>query len=83
MISSGPEGMVSLEFVKSDMLNEKMRKKCQDISSTSYSEALVSKSRGISKSKGPDSNRDKNTEKHKGRYEDSECYHYGNKCTSK
>ena len=48
--NSAPNGVLSMDLVKSSVLNEEMRRKSQ--SSSSQSDVLVTKKRGRSKSKG-------------------------------
>lgn len=49
--NSTPDGIVTMEFAKSGVLNVEMRRKSQG--SSSHSEALITESRGRSQSRGP------------------------------
>ncbi|KAJ0105024.1 hypothetical protein Patl1_19241 [Pistacia atlantica] len=55
LTNSTPNGIVTMEYFKSGVLNEEVRRKTQG-SSSSHSEVLVTENRGRSKSKGQGKN---------------------------
>ncbi|KAJ0102904.1 hypothetical protein Patl1_04799 [Pistacia atlantica] len=55
LTNSAPNGIVTMEYVKSSVLNEEVRRKTQG-SSSSHSEVLVTKKRGRSKNRGQGQN---------------------------
>ncbi|GMI83398.1 hypothetical protein HRI_002009100 [Hibiscus trionum] len=76
LINFAPQRIITLDLAKSGVLNEEVRRRSQ--SSTSQSEVLVTKNRGINRDKdGKD--RDKSRSKSRSRYKNLECHHCGKK----
>ena len=69
--NSSPDGVVSLENVKSSVLNEEMRRKAHGTSS--HSEVLFTENRGRSQKKEPE--RSKQNNRSKSRYKNVECHY--------
>ena len=76
LTNSAPDGVVTMQYVKSGILNEEVRRRTQ-VASTSHSDVLVVESRGRSKSKGQYHNRGKSRSKSKSRYKNLECHYCG------
>ncbi|KAJ9547622.1 hypothetical protein OSB04_020165 [Centaurea solstitialis] len=74
--NSAPDGFISMELAKGNILNEEMRRKSQG--SSSQSDVLVMENRGRSQSKSL-SNRGKHRSKSKVKFGDFECYYCGRK----
>ncbi|KAK2382824.1 zinc knuckle (CCHC-type) family protein [Trifolium repens] len=74
--NSAADGVLSMDLVKSSILNEEMRKMSQD--SPSQSEMLVAESRGRNKNRYP-GNKGKGRSYSKNRYTNVECYNCGKK----
>lgn len=74
--NSAPDGIVTMELAKGNILNEEMRRKSQG--SSSHSEVLVTERRGRSQSRAP-SNRGNQRSSSKGKFANIECYHCGKK----
>lgn len=72
--NSAPDGIVTIEFAKSGVLNEEMRRKSQG--SASHCEALITESRGRSQSRGP-KGKSKNRSKSRSWQKNVECHHCG------
>ena len=72
--NSAPNGVVTMDLAKSNVLNEEMRRKSQG---SSQSEVLVTEKRGRSKSRSS-KNRDRSKSKSNG-FSNVECYHCGQK----
>ena len=68
--NSAPDGTMNMDLVKSDVLNEKMRRKSQG--SSSQSNVLVTKKGERSKSRGP-KNRDRSKSK-TNKFANVECH---------
>nr|AAV88069.1 hypothetical retrotransposon [Ipomoea batatas] len=77
LTNSAPNGVVTMEYVKSGILNEEARRRSQD-TSTSQSDILVTDDRGRNKQKGQ-RGRDKSRSKSRSRYKDIECHYCGKK----
>lgn len=76
LTNSAPNGVVTMELVKSGVLNEEMRRRSQGTSS-SHSEVLATTNRGRSQSKGP-RRKDKSRDTSRGKtnkFANVECYH--------
>jgi len=71
--NSSPDGVVSLENVKSSVLNEEMRRKAHGTSS--HFEVLVTENRGRSQKKEPKGSKQNNRSKSKSRYKNVECHY--------
>ncbi|KAJ0026150.1 hypothetical protein Pint_07933 [Pistacia integerrima] len=72
-----PNGIVTMEYVKSGVLNEEVRRKTQG-SSSSHSEVLVTKNMGRSKSKGQGQNgRGKSRSNSRSKYKNLESHYSG------
>jgi hypothetical protein len=72
--NSTVDGVLSIDLVKSSVLNEEMRKVSQD--SPSQLEILVTGSRGRHKNRYS-GNRDNSRRNSKNKYKDVECYNCG------
>ena len=70
--NSAPNGVVSMEFIKSGVLNEEMRRRAQ-VSTSSQSDVLIADSRGRSESRKPNQ-RSKSRGK-SNKYANVECHH--------
>ena len=76
LTNAAPKGKVNMEYVKSGVLNEEMRRRTQGVSS--HSDALIVEHRGRNKYRGQDqSNRGRSRSKSKLRYKDLECHFCG------
>ncbi|KAL6534427.1 hypothetical protein OROHE_013352 [Orobanche hederae] len=73
--NSAPDGVISMELAKGNMLNEEVRRKSQG--SSSSSDVLVTERRGRGQSRGP--SRGPQRSSSKGRYAHIECFHCGKK----
>jgi hypothetical protein len=74
--NSAADGVLSMDLVKSSILNEEMRRMSQD--SPSQSEVIVAESRGRNKNRYP-GNKGKGRSYSKNRYTNVECYNCGKK----
>ena len=77
MSNSAPNGIISMDLAKSSMLNKVLR--CKSQGSSSYSEVLVTESRGRHQNRGS-SNRGTSRGKSQGdsnRFSNIECHHCG------
>lgn len=73
LTNSAPSGIVTMEYVKSGVLNEEMRRRSQASSSSgSHSDVLVTEDRERSKFRGQN-DRDKSRSKSKFRYKNTTC----------
>ena len=71
--NSSPEGVVSLENVKSGVLKAEMRMKVHDTSS--HSEVLFIENKGRSQKKEPKGSKQNSISKSKSRYKNVECHY--------
>jgi hypothetical protein len=69
---------VTMEQVKSAVLNEEVRRRTQE-ASTSQSHVLVTESRGRSKERDQGRNKGKSRSQSKSKYKNMECHHCGKK----
>ena len=70
--NSAPDGAMSLDYAKTGIMNEEMRRKTQG-SSSSQNELLVAEHRGRQKNRGGDKGRQRS--KSKSRYKNVECHY--------
>ena len=77
LTNSAPDGKVTMEYVKSGVLNEEVRRRSQNSSSSSsHSDVLVTEDRGRSNFRGQ-KGRDKSRSKSRSKYKDVVCDHCG------
>ena len=73
LTNSAPSGVVTMEYTKSGVLNEEMRRRSQaSSSSASHSDVLVTEDRGRNKSRGQN-DRGKSRSKSKSKYKNITC----------
>lgn len=76
LTNSAPDDKVTMEFAKSGVLNEEVRRKSQG--SSSHSDILYIEDRGRDKTRGP-RNTGKSRSKSRSKYQNHSCHHCGKK----